>query len=120
MVFGKVNSVCVDPSTLSNLLNFGAKLEKYRPEVMLYQSGFKLSPDSREKRLLPPGKLGRKDSQIGRSYRVNYGIFCQLRSKLAITLILLPLNGKRIQCSGSRLSPQLTCGDRIVTKVVKE
>ena len=32
------------------------------------KSGFKLGPGSREKWLLPPGKLGRSDSQIGRSY----------------------------------------------------
>ena len=31
-------------------------------------SGFKLEPDSREKSFLPPGKLGRSDSHIGRSY----------------------------------------------------
>ena len=31
-------------------------------------TGFKLGPDSWEKWLLPPGKLGRSDSKIGRSY----------------------------------------------------
>ena len=31
-------------------------------------AGFKLVHDSREKWLFPPGKLGRSDSQIGRSY----------------------------------------------------
>ena len=31
-------------------------------------TGFKLGPDSREKWILPAGKLGRGDSQIGRSY----------------------------------------------------
>ena len=30
------------------------------------------------------GKLGRSDSQIGRSYSANYYIFCQFKSKLAI------------------------------------
>ena len=35
----------------------------------------------------------------------NYGIFCQLRGKLAI-ILLLPLNGGEIQCIGRILSPQ--------------
>ena len=31
-------------------------------QVNVYIAGFKLGPDSREKWLLPPGKLGRSDS----------------------------------------------------------
>ena len=48
-------------------------------------AGFKLGPDSRIK---CPGKIGRSDSQIRRSYRAKlhkmYVIFCKFRSKLAI------------------------------------
>ena len=48
-----------------------------RPQNLKETTGFKLGPDSREKSLLPPGKLGRSDSQIGRNYSAKLGIFCQ-------------------------------------------
>ena len=47
-----------------------------------------LGPDSWEKVTFPQGKLGRSDSQIetnGEVIAQNYNIFCQFRSKLAIT-----------------------------------
>ena len=57
---------------------------------------------SGEKWLLPPVKLGRNDSQIGRGYSIKSDIFCQFRSKLAIAHTVA-INGR----SGSRLWPQL-------------
>ena len=36
-------------------------------------TGFKLGPGIREKGLLPPGKLGRSESQIERSYSAKLG-----------------------------------------------
>ena len=38
------------------------------PDQSASSAGFKLGPDSMEKRLLPPGKSERSDNHIGRSY----------------------------------------------------
>ena len=56
-----------------------------RSPFNIASSGTKLVQNFREKWLLPAGQLGRSDSQIGRSYSANYDIFCQFRSKSAIT-----------------------------------
>ena len=45
-------------------MKYGLKVRN----LLTTYAGFKLGPDSREKWFLSPGKLGRSDSQIGRSY----------------------------------------------------
>ena len=64
---------------LSNLLN----ASRFSKKASL-NSGTKLAQNFREKWLLPAGKLGRSESQIGRSYSAKLRHFCQFRSKLAI------------------------------------
>ena len=44
----------------------------------IFKAGFKLGQDSRDKWLLLPGKLGRSDSQIGRSYRAKVWHFLSI------------------------------------------
>ena len=58
-------------------------------------SGFKLGTNSRKKWPLPPGKLWRSNSRIGRSYSAKIMTFSvNLKANLPLH-ILLPLNGRR-------------------------
>ena len=71
-------------------------------------TGFKLGPDSREKWLLPPGKIGRSDSQIGRSYSAKLQHFLSVQKQIYLAIThTIAIKWKEKRCSGSRLSPQL-------------
>ena len=56
------------PSSISERKQFELQCSPFIIlKIEMDWAGFKLDPDSREKWLLPPGILGRSDSQIGRS-----------------------------------------------------
>ena len=91
------------PGTTKSQVNHSTA-ESYLLPTKMVLKRFKLGHDSRKKCLLRPEKLGRSDSQIGRSYSANYGFFCQFKRKLAITqAIVIKWKAGRLCLYGERM-----------------
>ena len=71
-------------------------------------TGTKLAQNFREKWLLPAGKLRRSDSQIGRSYNPKLRHFLSIKKQISYYTYYCHLMEGETQCSGSRLSDNVT------------
>ena len=72
------------------------------------ETGTKLAQNFREKWLLPAGKLRRSDSQIGRSYNPKLRHFLSIKKQISYYTYYCHLMEGETQCSGSRLSDNVT------------
>ena len=73
-----------------------------------HKQGTKLAQNFREKWLLPAGKLGRSDSQIGRSHSAKLRPFMSIKKQISLYTYYCHLMEGETQCSGSRLSDNVT------------
>ena len=71
-------------------------------------SGTKLAQNFREKWLLPAGKLGRSDCQIGRSYSAKFRYFLSVEKQISHYTYYCHLMEGETWCNGSRLSDNVT------------